>query len=103
MKRLWCVSCYHVIHNWPFDTQNRVSLAGSPRNQDLMSRSAMIDRTPIGDQHVLAGAEQATDATMMQRRANAPLRPTRIQLPIGGLFSDTHTQTDLIDAIRGMK
>ena len=62
-----------------------------------------IDRTPIGDQHVLAGAEKATDAQIAQRRANAPLRPNRIQLPIGGLFGDAHTQTDLIDAIRRMK
>lgn len=73
---------------------------GTRSNQLLHCR---LDRTPIGDQHVIPGAEKATDATMAQRRANAPLRPTRIQLPIGGLFGDTHTQTDLIDAIRGIK
>lgn len=65
--------------------------------------AAHFERANAGDQHVIPGTERATDATMAQRRANAPLRPTRIQLPIGGLFSDTHTQSDLIDAIRGMK
>jgi len=42
----------------------------------------MIDRTPIGDQHIIPGAEPATDATILQRRANAPLRPNRVQLPV---------------------
>ena len=60
----------------------------------------MIDHTPIGDQHVIPGAERVGDATLSQRKADAPLRPTRVQMPIGGLFGDTHTQIDLIDMLR---
>lgn len=60
-----------------------------------------FDHTPIGDQGVIPGAEKASTAVLLQRRANAPLRPARWQRPCDeGLFGDRHAQTDLIDQIR---
>lgn len=47
-------------------------------------------------QSVLPGAERATEATVAQRRANAPLKPKAIQRPCdAGLFSDQSQQTEL--------
>lgn len=47
-------------------------------------------------QAVLPGAERATDAAIVQRRATAPLKPKAIQRPCdAGLFSDDAKQTDL--------
>lgn len=47
-------------------------------------------------QAVLPGAERATDAAIVQRRANAALKPKAIQRPCdAGLFSDDAKQTDL--------
>lgn len=57
-----------------------------------------IDRTPAGEQHVLPGAEKATDAALAQRLADAPLRPKREQLlatSLGGLFGDAAKQREL--------
>jgi len=49
------------------------------------------------------GFARPTAAAILQRRANAPLRPTVAQEPrheLGGLFGDTHNQLDLIDQLR---
>lgn len=47
-------------------------------------------------QSVLPGAERASDATMAQRQANAPLRPKKAQQPCDdGLFSDQRNQQEL--------
>jgi hypothetical protein len=57
-------------------------------------------------QYVLPGAERAGDGAIAQRCADAPLRPTVAQESphtLGGLFGDSHLQTDLIDAIRKAK
>lgn len=64
-----------------------------------------FDLTPAGQQTVLPGAEKATQATMAQRRADAPLKPKAIQRPCdAGLFSDDAKQIDLVDFIsRGKK
>lgn len=47
-------------------------------------------------QAVLPGAERVTDAAIVQRRADAPLKPKAIQRPCdAGLFSDQAKQADL--------
>jgi hypothetical protein len=59
-----------------------------------------IDRTPAGPQHVLAGAEKASDATMARLYAAKPLRPRVPQRPCDlGLFSDDAAQSDLLPLI----
>ncbi len=60
----------------------------------------VIEQTPIGPQYVLPGAERASDATMAQRKADAPMRPKVPQKPVAGLFGDDARQLDLIDTIR---
>jgi hypothetical protein len=48
-----------------------------------------IDDTPAGAQCVLAGAERIGTAALLQRRADAPLKPARPQVPCNvGLFDD---------------
>jgi hypothetical protein len=57
-----------------------------------------IDRTPAGEQRVLPGAEKASNATLAQRLADAPLRPKREQSPtanLGGLFGDASKQVEM--------
>jgi hypothetical protein len=55
-----------------------------------------IETTPAGPQHVLPGAEKASDATMARHAAAKPLRPRVPQQPCDhGLFSDDASQTDL--------
>lgn len=47
-------------------------------------------------QAVLPGAERVTDAAIVRRRADAPLKPKTSQRPCdAGLFSDTHNQQEL--------
>jgi hypothetical protein len=59
-----------------------------------------IDSTPTGPQHVLPGAEKASDATMARRAAARPLRPRVPQHPCDiGLFSDDAAQVDLLHLI----
>jgi hypothetical protein len=58
-----------------------------------------IDNTPAG-QYVLPGAEEAGDAAMARRAADAPLRPRVPQQPCDhGLFSDDAAQVDLLHRI----
>jgi len=60
-----------------------------------------IDRTPVGPQHVLPGAEKASDAIIARRAAAKPLRSHVPQQPCDiGLFSDDASQSDLFDLIR---
>ncbi len=59
------------------------------------------DRTPAGPQHVLPGAEKASDTAMVRRAAVKPLRASVPQRPCAvGLFSDETLQTDLMSLIR---
>jgi hypothetical protein len=59
-----------------------------------------IDRTPAGPQHVLPGAEKASDAAMVRRAASKPLQACIPQQMCDiGLFSDGASQTDLLDLI----
>jgi hypothetical protein len=59
------------------------------------------DRTPVGDQHVLPGAERASGGALAKRKAAMPLRATSPQQPCDvGLFSDDAAQTDLVDLLR---
>jgi hypothetical protein len=61
-----------------------------------------IDHTAAGLQHVLTGAERASDAALAQRRADAPLRPAKPQARCDhGLFSEDARQGDLVDLARG--
>lgn len=47
-------------------------------------------------QCVLPGAERATDATMAQRRTDAPLKPKTAQRPCdAGLFGDSANQEEM--------
>lgn len=48
-------------------------------------------------QLVIPGAERASDKTMAQRAADAPLKPKAPQKDPGGLFSDEMDQRDLLD------
>jgi hypothetical protein len=52
------------------------------------------------DQLTLNGCG-AQQGAALQRKADAPLRPAKEQKPVGDLdlFSDRHTQSDLIDLI----
>ncbi len=59
----------------------------------------VIEHTLIGPQYVLPGAERASDATMAQGKADAPMRPKVPQKPVAGLFGDDARQLDLIDTI----
>jgi hypothetical protein len=67
----------------------------------------IVERGPDGRlQYVIPGAERVGDGTIAQRRTDAPLRPNVAQEPphtLGGLFGDSHLQTDLIDAIKKAK
>lgn len=55
-----------------------------------------LDRTAAGFQTVLTGAERASEATMAQRAANAPLKPKTAQKPCDvGLFGDEANQEEL--------
>ena len=59
-------------------------------------------RTEIGpdglEQEVLPGAEQISQAELLQRRADEPLKPRAAQTrDFGLLFSDESRQLDLID------
>jgi hypothetical protein len=59
-----------------------------------------IDRTPTGPQHVLPGAEKASDATIARLAAAKPLRSCVPQQPCDiGLFSDDAAQADLLHLI----
>ena len=59
-----------------------------------------IDGTPTGPQHVLPGAEKASDATIARLAAAKPLRPRIPQQPCDhGLFSDDAAQADLLHLI----
>jgi hypothetical protein len=59
-----------------------------------------IDRTPAGPQHVLPGAEKASDAAMARHAATKPLRARKPQEPCDrGLFSGDAAQADLLDLI----
>lgn len=59
-----------------------------------------IDRTPIGDQYVLEGAEALSSADLAKRRAQEPLKAKCRQQSPGGLFGDDANQLDLIDMVR---
>lgn len=59
------------------------------------------ERTHAGEQHVLAGAEQAGQGEVARRRGAAPLRPTVPQRPCDvGLFSDAAAQLDLVEWLK---
>jgi hypothetical protein len=59
-----------------------------------------IETTPAGPQHVLPGAEKASDATMARRGAEKLLRARVPQRPCDhGLFSDDAVQSDLLHLI----
>lgn len=68
------------------------------------AKAAELSRTEKGadgkPQIVLPGAEKASDKTMAQRGAEAPLKPKANQKPADdGLFGDGHKQTDLLDMV----
>jgi hypothetical protein len=59
------------------------------------------ERTPAGEQHTIPGTERISDGERAKRGAEQPLKPTVPQKPADeGLFSDQHTQTDLVDMAR---
>lgn len=60
------------------------------------------DKTAIGDQSVIPGAERASDATMAQRATDAPLKAKVAQKAADlGLFSDDAKQTDMFSVLSG--
>lgn len=65
----------------------------------LMAQT-VFDRTAIGLQAVIPGAERATDAMMAQRGADQPLTPKVDQRPANELgdlplFGDGHKQIEM--------
>lgn len=49
----------------------------------------------------IPGAEPVTSRTIAERRANAPLRPTKPQAPCDvSMFGDAAAQLDLVDMAR---
>jgi hypothetical protein len=59
-----------------------------------------IDRTPADPQHVLPGADKASDAIMARRAAEKPLQARVPQQPCDiGLFSNDAAQADLLHLI----
>jgi hypothetical protein len=64
----------------------------------------MLDRTPLGPQHVLAGCERISDRQLAERTWNAPLRSRKHQTQLPApLFGDASKQTDLMDLLLGGK
>ena len=63
-----------------------------------MAIPSRFDDGPDGKlQCVLPGAERASDAEIAQRRANAALKPRKVQRPCdAGLFSDDASQLKLV-------
>lgn len=60
-----------------------------------------VDRTPIGDQFVIPGAERVGDGELAKRKAEQRLQPAKPQKPCDhGLFSDAAAQVDLMDLLR---
>lgn len=60
-----------------------------------------VERTPIGDQHVILGAER-DPAGLARKLAAEPLKPDRPQEACDhGLFGDGWKQTDLVDLLKG--
>ena len=54
--------------------------------------------TSAGEQHVIPGAEKASDAEVAKRKAGEPMKPKVGQKPADeGLFGDRAHQTDLVD------
>src|SRR5271166_2076152 len=56
------------------------------------------ENTSAGEQHVIPGAEKASDAEVAKRKAGQPLKPQVAQKPADhGRFSDESKQIDFID------
>ena len=56
------------------------------------------ESTSAGEQHVIPGAEQVSDAEVAKRKAGEPLKPKIRQKPTDkGLFGDWANQTDRVD------
>ncbi len=59
------------------------------------------ERTAAGEQHVLPGAEQISQAELTKRRAEQHLKPKAKQKPADeGLFSDQSKQIDLANQLK---
>lgn len=62
------------------------------------------EKTPAGEQHVIPGAEQVSDAELAQVKADEKLKPKVGQKAADeGLFGDSHQQADLVDMARHPK
>jgi hypothetical protein len=60
-----------------------------------------LERTAAGEQHVLPGAEQISQAEPAKRRAEQHLKPKAKQKPADeGLFSDQSKQIDLVNQLK---
>jgi hypothetical protein len=82
--------------------RTRASCHARRLRNPVLNEKAMtaIDRTRAGPQHVLPGAEKASDATMARRAAAKPLRASAPQQPCDiGLFSNDAAQSDLLHLI----
>jgi hypothetical protein len=80
------------------ETQREVSQPKHADGPQQAPQRVSEDRGPEGKpQLVIPGAERASDKTMAQRKADAPLKPSVAQKDAGGLFSDEMDQKDLLD------
>lgn len=82
--------------NWDYVIENGVD--------QLLKQIPVKPTTETGadnkQQTVIPGAEKASDKTMAQRGAEAPLKPKANQKPADiGLFGDEKDQTDLLDTL----
>lgn len=80
--------------------KNLRDVFGDPQVVDYRTARPPVEPGAEGrPQFVIPGAERASDATMAQRGADAPLRPTVPQRGMEtGLFGDSMNQRDMFDA-----
>lgn len=59
---------------------------------------------PLPGQFDLPACDHAPSRLLLQRKADAPMRPNKPQRPVDiGLFGDAHAQIDLEDLTKGRR
>ncbi len=93
-------------HKLSKGTKHRVWIVFEPEQVSKLEKATIAQPEPAVErgadnlpQSIIPGAERASDATMAQRKADAPLKPKVAQKDAGGLFSDDALQADLLDFV----
>ncbi len=72
--------------------------ASKPQPSSRSTPAGEPEHSGAGEQHVMPGAEQISDAELAKRRAEQPLKSKAEQKPADeGLFSDQSKQADLFN------